>query len=185
MPEESLRKQAEAELRGLGTVAQNDSGGQTVGLDCSAFQRQADGTWRAIRQTTIVIGTNSVTNSAGLVQGTVNGVSIQGVLERQCGGTTAASAVPATEAPFVPVYAGWNSTTLGDRDCLARVEAALRAVGFTRFGSGRQMLVGVRDPYRVIARCVPEKTIVFWVVEGPDSQENDRIGEFLLTKTTR
>jgi hypothetical protein len=63
---------------GGGTKASAQRGSdQSVEIDCSAFQRQSDGSWTALHTTTIKIGTNSITRGSGRVNGSVNGLDMQ------------------------------------------------------------------------------------------------------------
>jgi hypothetical protein len=70
---------------GGGTKASAQRGSdQSVEIDCSAFQRQSDGSWIALHTTTIKIGTNSITRGSGRVNGSVNGLDMQEAINRQC-----------------------------------------------------------------------------------------------------
>jgi hypothetical protein len=89
-------------LSGAGTKASAQRGSdQSVEIDCSAFQRQSDGSWTALHTTTIKIGTNSITRGSGRVNGSVNGLDMQEAINRQC----------SKEAPQTTVFASSDGYT--------------------------------------------------------------------------
>jgi hypothetical protein len=64
-------------------------------VDCSAFEKNADGSWRAIKDTVVKAGPGAGAASMGISKGTtivstqyiVNGVPLLTVLERDCAST--------------------------------------------------------------------------------------------------
>src|SRR5262249_13881917 len=87
------------------TAAQAPAQGtdQQVLVDCSAFQKGTDGSWTTTRQTTITIGTNSMTNSGGITpRGSVNGIDVQDAIARQC--SQSASVPSGGPGKAAPVY---------------------------------------------------------------------------------
>ena len=121
---------------------------QQVRIDCSAFQKGSDGSWTATRQTTITIGTNSITNSGGITpRGSVMIV---------------AASMPAGGAGKVaPVYANnsWLLNTQTLPECLARAGEMVQGFSWTA-SAGEAVYAVVREK-----RLRPLSESRFWRIE--------------------
>jgi len=146
-------------------------------IDCSAFQRGADGSWQANRQTSIVIDTNTITLSAGIKpRGSVNGISIQDTLERKCA-QSSPSAGTATSAPtFVSTY--WRASKLALPDCMARAQESVK--NFSEKRVAGQSVYAWHDGSTYITRCAG--SMVFFAVVGPPNStaEQNRTAQNLI-----
>ena len=155
---------------------------QQVRIDCSAFQKGSDGSWTATRQTTITIGTNSITNSGGITpRGSVNGIAVQDAIDRQC---SQAASMPAGGAGKVaPVYANnsWLLNTQTLPECLARAGEMVQ--GFSWTASAGEAVYAQFDGFRFIIRCTPRKVVFFAIVGPPGStQERNQIAQDLFDR---
>jgi hypothetical protein len=147
---------------------------QNIEIDCSAFQRQSDGSWIALHTTTIKIGTNSLTVS-GKVGGSVNGLDIQEAMTRQCskeqrsgGGGTYANT-------------NWKKTPQSSSECVARGRELVQ--GFPWKQVAGETVFAASDGYMFLIRCTPQNMIFFAVVGPPDSNdERDKAAQGLFDR---
>jgi hypothetical protein len=147
------------------TNAVAQGGDQEVQVDCSAFQRQSDGRWVAIRTTTIKVGTNTITRSAGSVNCTINGLSCQDAITQKCANQ---GAPPRSERP---VYANtnWKKTDQSVPECLQRGRELVR--NYPHVNVVGETVFTTNDGYTFLIRCTPLKVILFAVVGPPDSTQ--------------
>jgi hypothetical protein len=173
-----IASKAQAQVTGQG-------GTQHAQIDCDAFKKGADGSWVITRQTTIKIGTSSITNSAGITpRGSINGIDVQNAINQQCSQT---ASLPTTRPDKVaPVYSrnNWkananNAQTLPE--CLARASEMVQ--GFPVAVPAGEAVVARFDGFTYIIRCTPRKFIFFAVVGPPGStQEQNQVADGLFDR---
>ena len=147
---------------------------QGVEIDCSAFQRQSDGSWVAIRTTTIKIGTNTITIN-GRPGGTINGLDIQEAITKQCSNSQMRAGKP--------VYANtnWRKTLQTSDECVARGRDLVK--DFPWKSVAGETVYASSDGYTFIIRCTPQQMIFFAVVGPPDgTPERERAAKGLFDR---
>jgi hypothetical protein len=86
---------------------------------------------------------------------------------------TLAVSVPSA-AVNMSISSSWRATNLGRYDCIRRAEEATRRAGFEReMSTVQESVFGERGAYASMIRCVPERSIVFFVVAGPQDYDAD------------
>jgi hypothetical protein len=151
-------------LVGSGTNAFAQAGSnQSVEVDCSAFQRQSDGSWIALHTTTIKIGTNSITRGGGKVSGSVNGLDMQDAINRQC--SKEAPQTKSGGSPLVYAKTNWIKSPQTPSQCVARGRELVESLP-TKTVAGETVYAS-SDGYMFIIRCTPQNMIFFAVVGPP------------------
>ena len=155
-------------------AAAQNQGGQNVQVDCTAFRKEADGSWTALRQTNIMIGTNSISTSAGKIQGTVNGVRVLDAIDQKCGSAVSPRQPPSSAVGRSGWLMSWKSNDMALADCTARARELVKNFPFTDVNG--QTVVAWYEGYTVMIRCITEKKIVVFVEVTPPihDAETDR-----------
>jgi hypothetical protein len=148
---------------------------QAVQIDCSAFRQESDGSWVATRETTIKIGTNTLTRSAGRVNGSINGVDLQKAIAAQC-----ARVAPPAQAKSHPyAYTNWIMNKQSSAECTARGNELIR--GFPDKLTAGETLFAYSDDFTFIIRCTPQRMIFFALVGPPETtKERNQAAQALL-----
>ena len=68
----------------------------------------------------------------------------------------------------------WNDTTLSLERCKERAERALRDANFSGIKVLNYSVFGERGDYSAMVRCATDKTMVFFVVAGPQVERTNR-----------
>jgi hypothetical protein len=146
-------------------VAQQ-SAAQEIQIDCSAFQKDRDGSWVASRSTTLKIGTNSLTIS-GKNSGSVNGLSIQTAISQKCE-QAASGSKPAAGSP-PPNYANtnWIAKPQTVDACVARGREVVQNLS-PALVAGESVFAWA-DGYTFVIRCTPKNMVLFALVGPPNS----------------
>jgi hypothetical protein len=165
---------------GGGTKASAQRGSdQSVEIDCSAFQRQSDGSWTALHTTTIKIGTNSITRGSGRVNGSVNGLDMQEAINRQC--SKEAPQTKSRGSALVYEDTNWKKTPQTSSECVARGRELVQ--GFPAKTVAGETVFASSDGYTFIIRCTPQNMIFFVVVGPPDgTTEREKAAEGLFDR---
>lgn len=148
------------------SVAQS-GGARSVKIDCTAFQRQSDGTWIATRKTTIEIDSNSITISSGAPQGSVNGLSLQLAITQHCAqgsGGTLEITPKSGSGRTITVDNRWRRTSLTQADCVARVTELSKS--FPERSIVKDTVFAYFERHSFIIRCT-SMNIVWFVYVGP------------------
>ena len=94
---------------------------------------------------------------------------------RHCAGAIVAivgAALAATPAAAAPgMSSAWLSIDVSQEECVKKGTATIRRNGFnSRFEIlANAAIYGERGGYTALVRCVAEKSMVYFVVSGPDS----------------
>ncbi|MBX3503372.1 MAG: hypothetical protein KF889_28340 [Alphaproteobacteria bacterium] len=89
-------------------------------------------------------------------------------------------AAPAFAQPSL--YSHVKSTNLELVACVARARAVLNEMGFARVQSLTYSAMGASGQHSMVIRCVPERTLVFFVAAGPDLAECDRLANTAIRR---
>ena len=68
----------------------------------------------------------------------------------------------------------WNNTNLSLERCKARAEEAMRSANFRDIKVLNYSVFGERGDYSAMVRCATDKTMVFFVVAGPEVERCNR-----------
>jgi hypothetical protein len=128
----------------------------TLSGNCAAFSiddRKSCGAWgwasRATKEAAITAAINECTKAGG----------------RDCVRRT--DVCDSKAAPAMTT--NWSSTTLEQKECIARAETVMKNAGLTKnYEVVGQSVFGEEGDYTAQVRCLTEKTIVIFVVVGPD-----------------
>lgn len=83
------------------------------------------------------------------------------------------AATPAmAEGPAVSTK--WLDLAVTQDACLTKAEAAIKAAGFNNPERTQQSRYGTVEGYTGAVRCIPEKSIVMFVVSGPNRGTAER-----------
>jgi TPR repeat protein len=153
---------------------------QNVQMDCSAFQKGADGSWQLMRSTMIKIGTNSInlnTSSGGItLRGPLpGGMDVQDTINRQC------SHVAPSQAAHLYMAANWASNSQTVPACLARARQVVQ--NFRQAIPAGESVFAWFDGFTFMIRCTPQSMIFFAVVSPQDStEERNKVAEGLFDR---
>jgi TPR repeat protein len=153
---------------------------QNVQMDCSAFQKGADGSWQLMRSTMIKIGTNSInlnTSSGGItLRGPLpGGMDVQDTINRQC------SHVAPSQAAHLYMAANWASNSQTVPACLARARQVVQ--NFPQAIPAGESVFAWFDGFTFMIRCTPQSMIFFAVVSPQDStEERNKVAEGLFDR---
>jgi hypothetical protein len=80
------------------------------------------------------------------------------------------------------LYSHVKGTNLELAACVARARTVLNEMGFPRVQALTYSALGANDKHSMVIRCVPERTLVFFVSAGPDLAECDRLANTAVQK---
>ena len=152
---------------------------RNVQVDCRFFAKGVDGLWTATQQSTVRIGTSSVTvSSGGRPQGSINNSDIQEEINRRCLQTVSK---PSGSASPTPVFAktSWVAKNVTVSECLDR--AGLIFQDFPIKRTAGETVFAFFNGYTFILRCTPRSLMFIAVVGPPNSTaEQNRTVEGLF-----
>jgi hypothetical protein len=80
------------------------------------------------------------------------------------------------------LYSHVKGSNLELQACVARARTVLNELGFPRVQALTYSAVGANAQHSMVIRCVPERTLVFFVAAGPDLAECDRLANAAVQK---
>ena len=83
------------------------------------------------------------------------------------------AATPAIAGPSMNT--GWKTTTLSQPECVEKAKSVMTAIGLERLQASQVSAFAQKGDYSVVIRCIPEKTMVMFVVAGPEAAETQRL----------